>query len=249
MKKAPTVTARRNGVCCTCHQDIAAGETIALNVTLRQWGHHACIDPERAAGAAPLPILKPRSHTSRGQVSRPRRTLPVGMDEDGFARMLPLLYLRGEAAHLDEQLPVACPQCGDMNVHLDIVGFITDDDREPRDAITVTFPFLEVRGSPEAAAIQQNGPPHRGPMMFIQYWCEARCRGRIDFRVHKGVVFGSLHNLPRIPETDDDDLGGGMALSYRGGSEPEVTVNCANGHHQGRGKEVFRGQTPAASAS
>ncbi|MFI7709226.1 hypothetical protein [Nonomuraea sp. NPDC049480] len=214
---APTTTARRKGVCCICHTSIRTGETIALNVMLQQWGHLRCVDPDRAPEAAQpaAPASLPAAGTSPQPTAR--RRLPTATSQDGDARMLPFLYLRADLGDIynDGRLPVACPQCGDMNLHLDVVGFASGDFDELRRSQEVSFPDCLVADSPDTAALQE-ALHYRGPMLAIQYLCEAGCRGRIELRDHKGSLFGSLHNLPPEPEVDIDDEDEDAALHMSG---------------------------------
>jgi hypothetical protein len=54
---------------------------------------------------------------------------------------------------------------------------------------------------PGGEAMCLHGGASRGPMIAVGYWCEAGCRGRIEFREHKGNVFLGLRGEPGfLPE-------------------------------------------------
>jgi hypothetical protein len=91
---------------------------------------------------------------------------------------------------------LACPLCGWANLHLDMVHFAAPAGMyEPVVGVDIDAGagVVTVAGG---AAMRLHGAKNRGPMLAVGYWCEAGCRGRIEFRGHKGNVFLSLCEEP-----------------------------------------------------
>ncbi len=89
---------------------------------------------------------------------------------------------------------IACPQCAGANLHLDMVHVAvpTTDDYTPTVGLSINPASGTVAADDTAPTLHAS--QNRGPMLSIGYWCELGCQGRIELRMHKGRLFGSLHD-------------------------------------------------------
>jgi hypothetical protein len=120
------------------------------------------------------------------------------------AELTPLLFWN-EITAGGGGAPLACPQCAGANLHLDTIYFATPTE----DHYT---PTVGLRIHPDTGAAiandqarQLHAGQNRGPMLTVAYWCENGCRGRVEFRQHKGHLFASLHDEPPLLDHEDDD--------------------------------------------
>lgn len=111
--------------------------------------------------------------------------------------LTPLLFWN-ESNVSSDGAALACPQCAGPNLHLDAVHFAvpTEDHYTPTAAVSITPHNGAMLAGDEARRLHAGA--NRGPMLAVEYWCEAGCQGRIELREHKGSLFASLHSSPPV---------------------------------------------------
>jgi hypothetical protein len=115
--------------------------------------------------------------------------------------MSPALMWDGSVLSADGAA-LACPLCGWVNLHLDMVWFAMPAEMyEPTVGVDIDAGAGAVV-FPGGEAMCLHGAKNRGPMIAVGYWCEAGCRGRIELRQHKGNLFLSLVEEPGFDPED-----------------------------------------------
>ena len=130
-------------------------------------------------------------------IPSPTQALPATHNGE---EMVPFLYREGRDAEYgkDGAFNLACPQCGDDSVQLDVIQLAARTGPGSVSGVVIDPVTAGARESSEAVAL--HGSHDEGFMLSLSYWCGLGCHGRIEFRSRRTRLIAA-HRIDR-PQAD-----------------------------------------------